>query len=354
MRNLRRWAGAVAVPILVLGGGATLAGTASALPDTGSVILPSGEDTAVTFDADGSTFHGSLRLPNGATTGAALLLPGSGPTDRNGNQPGVASSDVLLRVADSLAAQGIASLRFDKIGAGDTGLGKFTADTIGEYGFVDQVDHAAAAADLLATRTGISTSDVLVLGHSEGGLTALTLADRGIGDGFGLLQPLPMRYLDLLSAQLMAVAESGQLSPDQAEAVRTDVPRTVESLRTTGTVPADQHPLVAQLGLNEANAKFLAEADRLDPPALAADLAADTPVLLTCSDKDLNISCAQVDPLRRALEHTDLQFEHFATANHSLEELGPVPPSPADVVALFPVSAEFAVAINDWATRQAR
>ncbi|MBM7458365.1 alpha/beta hydrolase [Rhodococcus coprophilus] len=352
MRNLRRWMGVAAVPVLVLAGGITLAGTASALPSTGSVVMDSGHDAAVDFDAGSTTFHGSLRTPDGPAKGAALLLPGSGPTDRNGNQAG-ARSDVLLRLADSLAAQGIATLRFDKIGAGETGLGSYTAETIGEYGFTDQVDHAAAAADLLAERTGFPTSDILVLGHSEGGLTALALADRGVGRGFGLLQPLPMRYLDLLSAQLAAVTDSGQLSPDEAETVRTDVARAVESLRTTGNVPADVHPLVAQLGLNEANAKFLSEADRLDPPALAARLTPGTPVMLTCSDKDLNISCAQVDPLRRALEHTDLRFEHFTTANHSLEELGPLPPSAADVVALLPVSAEFAAAIDDWSAQQA-
>lgn len=353
MRNLRRWAGAAAVPMLVLTGGVALTGTASALPDTGSVIVPSGGDSAVSFDADGTTFHGSLRTPDHGVKGAALLLPGSGPTDRNGNQAG-APSDVLLRTADSLAAHGIASLRFDKIGAGATGLGAYTPETVGEYGFTDQVDHAAAAAELLAARTGIETSEILVLGHSEGGLTALALAERGIGDGFGLLQPLPMRYLDLLSAQLTAMADSGQLGQAEAEVVRTEVPLAVESLRTSGTVPADQHPLIQQLGLNEANAKFLSEADRLDPPELATRLSADTPVLLTCSDKDLNVSCAQIAPLRAALEHTDLQFEHFTTANHSLEELGPLPAGVADVVALFPVSAEFASALNGWSAERSR
>lgn len=331
----------------------TLAGTASALPSTGSVVAPSGQDAAVSFDADGTTFHGSLHTPDGDTKGAALLIPGSGPSDRNGNQSGIARSDVLIRIADSLAAQGIASLRFDKIGAGETGPGRYTTETIGEYGFTDQVDHAAAAADLLAERTGVPTSDILVLGHSEGGLTALALADRGVGRGFGLLQPLPMRYLDLISAQLTAVSESGQLSPEEAETVRTDVARAVESLRTTGTVPADLHPIVTQLGVNEDNAKFLSEADRLDPPALAARLEAGIPVMLTCSDKDLNISCEQIDPLRHALEHTDLRFERFATSNHHLEEIGPLPPSAADVIALLPVSAEFAAVIDDWAAQQA-
>ncbi|MEE2032614.1 alpha/beta hydrolase [Rhodococcus chondri] len=352
MRSVRRWIGAATVPLLVVAGGLALTGTASASPDTGSVIAPSGSDTDVTFEADGTTFHGSLRTPDGETEGAALLIPGSGMSDRNGNQPPVWMADTLLRVADSLAAQGIASLRFDKIGAGATGLGTYTPETIGEYGFTDQVDHAEAAAKLLSERTGFTTDDLLVLGHSEGGLTTLVLAQRGIGDGYGLLQPLPMRYLDLLRGQLENAANSGRLGEAETEVIRTELPRTIESIRTTGTVPEGQNPLLGQLGLNAANAKFLAEADKLYPPELAASLPADTPVLLTCSDKDLNISCAQIDPLRAALEHTDLQFGHFTKANHSLEELGPLPASAVDGPALLPVSFEFATAINGWAAQR--
>ncbi|MEU5844135.1 alpha/beta fold hydrolase [Rhodococcus sp. NPDC047139] len=352
MRNARRWIGAAAVPVLVLSGEATFAGTAAALPDTGSVATANGSDVPATFASDGTIFHGSVRVPDDATVGAALLLPGSGPTDRNGNQPGFAS-DTLVRTADAFAAHGIASLRFDKIGAGETGLGSYTPETVGEYGFTEQVDHAEAAARLLVERTGVAAEDILVLGHSEGALTALALADRGIGSGFALLAPLPMRYLDLLTAQFTALADSGQLGAD-AEVVRAELPRTVDALRTTGAVPADVHPMIAQLGLNAANAKFLSEADRLDPVELAAELTADSPVLLTCSDKDPNVSCAQVEPLRAALAHTDLRFEHFTTANHGLEELGPLQPGPADLVALLPTSFEFSAAIDGWAAEQAR
>ena len=45
---------------------------------------------------------------------AVLLLPGSGPTDRNDNQPPVIKTDLLKQIAEALALQGIASFRFDK------------------------------------------------------------------------------------------------------------------------------------------------------------------------------------------------------------------------------------------------
>ena len=112
--------------------------------------------------------------------------------------------------------------------------------------------------------------------------------------------------------------------------------------------------LMAPLGEASPIAKFLAEADAFDPPVLAAQLAPGTAVLLTCSDKDTNVSCAQVEPLRAALAHTDLQYELFATANHGLEELGPLPPGPADLVALLPVSGEFVAAMDGWAAARGR
>src|SRR5688500_9758350 len=67
--------------------------------------------------AGGLKLNGTVLLPSGGRDQkfpAVLLLPGSGPTDRNGNQPPVLVTDLLKQIADRLAAEGIASLRFDK------------------------------------------------------------------------------------------------------------------------------------------------------------------------------------------------------------------------------------------------
>src|SRR5678816_1071136 len=63
---------------------------------------------------------GTLVLPEGAGPWpAALLIAGSGPTDRDGNSPLLEEPvDNLKRLAQALAARGIASLRYDKRGVG--------------------------------------------------------------------------------------------------------------------------------------------------------------------------------------------------------------------------------------------
>src|SRR5689334_8135232 len=70
--------------------------------------------------AGGVKIAGTLALPGSAsperTVPALLLLQGSGPTDRDGNQPPNLRTDLLRGLAQILADDGIASLRFDKCG----------------------------------------------------------------------------------------------------------------------------------------------------------------------------------------------------------------------------------------------
>ena len=81
------------------------------------VRLAAGAEREVTFSGPGGiTLRGTLQLPDGAKgkVPAALLLAGSGPTDRNGNQPPALVTDLLKQIADRLATEGWASLRYDK------------------------------------------------------------------------------------------------------------------------------------------------------------------------------------------------------------------------------------------------
>ena len=345
--------GALAAGSVVWAGGAATAAPIELAPGI-SIGTSVGEDSDVTFESDGVTFHASFRTPPGGARAetAALLIPGSGPTDRNGNAPeGGFQPNTLAQLADELAHQGIPSLRFDKIGVGSTGAG---LDSTG-HGYEQQVSDAEAALATLNELTGTTPAQTTVLGHSEGGLTALVLGQRHGAAGLGLLAPLPMRYLDLLDAQIGAyvgrATESGDLSAEEADRVRADLPVAIASIRADGTVPEGLHPLLAEVALGQESARFLHEADKYDPPALAASLPATLPVLVTCSDRDLNVSCAQVERLGAAVAPEALTFAHLTTANHMLGELGPFPAIGPDGMAPLPLSGEFAPAQADWLWR---
>ncbi|MFD6282065.1 alpha/beta hydrolase family protein, partial [Streptomyces sp. NPDC060209] len=128
-------------------------------------------DMTVTAD-DGTSLAGTLTLPAGpGPHPAVLLLHGSGPLDRDGNTPKL-TMNLGRPVAETLAARGIATLRYDRRGAG-ANLGDWRA-----AGFTDNRRDAAAALLALAGRSDIRADAVGVVGHSEGSLHAMALAAR--------------------------------------------------------------------------------------------------------------------------------------------------------------------------------
>ena len=106
---------AVVVVLAVLAGSVSAPGArAGEVPL--APVPPAPRELEVSFAGfQGFVLQGTLSLPAPLPTGgapAALLLPGSGPTDRNGNPPGVAI-DLLKQMAERLTGQGFAVLRFD-------------------------------------------------------------------------------------------------------------------------------------------------------------------------------------------------------------------------------------------------
>ena len=76
-----------------------------------TALLAEPTSTAVTVATEPAAMHGTLLSPDGQIRAAAVIIPGSGPTDRNGDSPlGVSAASYRL-LAEALADQGIATLR---------------------------------------------------------------------------------------------------------------------------------------------------------------------------------------------------------------------------------------------------
>ncbi|MFD3810464.1 alpha/beta hydrolase [Rhodococcus sp. NPDC058639] len=314
-------------------------------------------DTEITFSSGDVTLHGSVRVPVSMRRGAVpgvLLLAGSGPTDRNGDSallPGPIGT--LRHLADVLERHGFASLRYDKLGSGVTGLGPYDVEDVADLGFSTFIDAASAGLDFLAGQRGVNADHLYVVGHSEGALIALALAqDNPRIRGIGLLEPLAVRLLDLLTAQidaqLDAVVIAQKLPVQIADELRLALTGAVESLRADGTLSDNLPEPLRNAGLVPANAKALAEEDALDPRMLAAQVDGDLPVLSSASTKDIQVRIEDVDALDDALVHTRLTSLRMTHTNHVLKDIGDQQSTGADYIADLPFSEEFTSGFEAW------
>ena len=125
------------------------------------------------------TINGTLQFPAVyKRVPLVILIAGSGPTDRNGNNEQM-ENNCLKMLADSLESAGIASLRYDKRGiAASKAAGMEESD----LRFENYVDDAAAWIQML--RKDMRFSKIIVAGHSEGSLIGMIAVDREHADGF--------------------------------------------------------------------------------------------------------------------------------------------------------------------------
>jgi uncharacterized protein len=139
----------------------------------------------------------------------ALLIAGSGTTDHDGNGPQIKPA-TLKKLSEQLAARKIATLRYDKRGAGGW---KPEFGRPEDFRFKDYVDDAAALVNYL--RSSGKFSRVIPAGHGEGGLVAILAARRVPVDRLVLLVTAARRQGDLLKAQL----ERKQIPPDMLQPI---------------------------------------------------------------------------------------------------------------------------------------
>lgn len=212
-----------------------------------------------------------LSVPSGTEQPpVALLIAGSGSTDHDGNGPQVKPA-TLKKLSDALVARGIATLRYDKRGAGGWK---------GDYGkpedfrFKDYVDDAVSLVNYL--RDSGKFSRVTVAGHSEGGLVAILAAQKTQLDRMVLLVTAARRQGDLLKAQL----ERRQLPPDVLEPIL----KAIDSIMAGQTVD----PPPRGFSIAPSMQPSLASAFVIDPIDPLKSI--DKPVLIVGGGRDLQVA----------------------------------------------------------------
>lgn len=267
---------------------------------------------------------GTLLSPAKAGASVVLIVPGSGPTDRDGNNPMGVNAATYRLLAQDLAARGIATVRIDKRGM--FGSAKAVADA-NAVTIPDYVSDVHSWVGTIRRSTGVPC--VWVLGHSEGGLVALAAAQSGseVQGICGLLlvatpgRPLGQVLRDQLSDQWRANPANAPLL-DQALAA-------ITKLEGGGRVdPASLHPALQPL-FNEAVQGFLISAFAQDPARLIATT--QKPVLVLQGERDLQVGVQDARLLAQASPAAQLVL--LPDTNHVLKAV--VTDDPAANIATY-------------------
>ena len=232
---------------------------------------------------------GALRgtaLPVPGAAQAVVIIPGSGPTDRDGNSTLGLATDSYRLLAEGLAAAGIASIRIDKRGMFGS------AGAVADANAVTLADYAADARAWVARARDLAPC-VWLAGHSEGGLVALVAAQDPPPGLCGLILlaapglPLGRTLLDQIAANPLnaPLLPAATLAVGELQAGRRVDP---------ATLPAPLRPLFPQ-----AVQGFLIDLFAADPAALAAGW--DGPALVVQPLADVQIGPAHGAALAAAL-----------------------------------------------------
>ena len=265
-------------------------------------------ERVIEFDgAAGARLSGALVLPAGASSGqrvpAVVLVAGSGPTDRDGNQPPLLWTGLLKQLADALAGEGVASLRFDKRGVGgSTPPPKDLASLTEFVSWENFVGDVVAACGALRGQPEVERSRVALVGHSEGGLlvmhAAVALQEKREPPAAVLLLATAGRPVDvLIRAQLAASCRRLNVSEAGAARLLERNDAIAAEVREHGRVPPGVPPDLALLYPRYIG-RFYQGQLRTPPAEVASRLA--MPVLVMQGENDLQVSATDDAPLLAA------------------------------------------------------
>ncbi|MBN8995996.1 MAG: alpha/beta fold hydrolase [Rhizobiales bacterium] len=245
-----------------------------------------------------------MLAPADANGPVILIIPGSGPTDRNGNNPlGLKAASYRL-LAEGLAAEGITSVRVDKRGM----FGSAKAITDGNA--ITIADYAADVHAWIAKiREAKKAPCVWVAGHSEGGLVALATAQGQTADICGLvLIAAPGRSLgEILRAQFKS-------NPANAP-ILADAMTILDALEAGRKIDVSKfHPVLQQMFYPGVQG-FLIDEYSYDPAKLIASYAG--PVLILQGERDIQIDVADARLLKAADDRAKLVL--LPDTNHVLK-----------------------------------
>lgn len=253
------------------------------------VVPATSVERPVQFEgADGLSLGATLGLPPGTGVAddrpAVVILPGFGPTDRNGLYPPGRPADPLYRdLSRALLEEGMVTFRYDKRGTGQSALPPGDPLRLD-----DMVADAGSAVAFLADRAEVDPERIAVVGHEEGGLVALQLAASDPRVAGIVLVSVPGRPL------VEVVADDFRNSGHGEDVERLD--SVVVGLLAGERLPSpDALPPTLRDFFPAGQQEYLRDIFSVDPVMVARDV--DVPALVVRGEHATGISAVDADAL---------------------------------------------------------
>jgi uncharacterized protein len=255
----------------------------------------------VTLATEKAKLYGTLDLPTGnGKWPIALIIGGSGPTDRDGNQPASwLFNNHLKLLSEALTKKGVATLRYDKRGIGQS---QAVAPQEKDLRFDAYVHDAVQWGKQL--RSDKRFNHLYIIGHSEGALIGSMASQKLEPAGFIAIAGTGDRAGNLLREQM-----EKNLSGDLRDRAK-DIITHLERGETVAEVPPDLFTLY-----RPSVQPYLISWFKIDPAAELRRL--KCPVLVVSGTTDIQVAPHQAELLAKAREH--VTYRKIDGMNHVLK-----------------------------------
>ncbi|OCX54847.1 hypothetical protein BEL04_07755 [Mucilaginibacter sp. PPCGB 2223] len=254
---------------------------------------PSLTESPVTVSTLAGTLSGTLTMPKSVSgkIPVVLIIPGSGPTDRDGNSALGPHPNTYKMIAAALGKAGIASLRYDKRGIGQSKSSVKEADTR----FTNMADDANELAAMLKDDNRFSK--LIVLGHSEGSLA-----------GMLMIASTQVSFNGFISAAGAAdpadVILTEQLKKTAPPSVQVEFKRIVDSLRKGKTTDRVDPALYSIM--RPSIQKYMMDWMVFDPQKVIKRV--KIPILIVQGTTDMQVDVSQAEKLKKAKSEATLKI----------------------------------------------
>ena len=268
------------------------------------------KEESVSFTNAQYTFNGTLTLPENYSknTPVVLMVTGSGQQNRDEE---LFSHKPFAVIADALARQGIASLRYDDRGWSDKSVNfaDFTTD--------DFRQDAAAAIPLLRKRF----NKVGILGHSEGGTIAMMLAAEGKADFIVSLAGMAISGKTLIMQNRQAMTAIG-LPKETVDSYCNSISKALDEIASgkkaseinINDVPVALKPVTIK-ALQQADTPYIRHFLTVDAGKLLPEI--KCPVLALNGTKDTQVDCdANTTRIEKGLTNCKHSIKKIDGVNH--------------------------------------